>query len=129
MTQVPDVAELTRHLVAMDTINPPGNEHQCSSYLASLLEDAGYQVDVTEFESGRSNVVARLGGERDDDLPICFTGHIDTVPLGNEAWSYDPFGGEIHDGKMYGRGTTDMKGGGSSHGSRCYSTRIFHTKY
>ena len=85
MTQVPDVAELTRHLVAMDTINPPGNEHQCSSYLASLLEDAGYQVDVTEFESGRSNVVARLGGERDDDLPICFTGHIDTVPLGNEA--------------------------------------------
>ena len=111
MTQVPDVAELTRHLVAMDTINPPGNEHQCSSYLASLLEDAGYQVDVTEFASGRSNVVARLGGEKDDDLPICFTGHMDTVPLGNEAWSYDPFGGEVHDGKMYGRGTTDMKGG------------------
>jgi succinyl-diaminopimelate desuccinylase len=111
MSKKIDVVELTRKLVAMDTINPPGNEHQCSLYLAGILEDAGYRIELSEFADGRSNLVARLGGEADNDLPICFTGHMDTVPLGNEIWSYEPFGGEIHDGKIYGRGTTDMKGG------------------
>jgi succinyl-diaminopimelate desuccinylase len=44
-------------------------------------------------------------------LPLCFTGHVDTVPLGNASWSVDPFGGEILDDKMHGRGSTDMKCG------------------
>lgn len=111
MSQKLDVVELTRKLVAMDTINPPGNEHQCSLYLAGILKEVGYEVELSEFADGRSNLVARLGGKKDEDLPICFTGHMDTVPLGNQKWSYDPFGGEIHEGKIYGRGTTDMKGG------------------
>jgi succinyl-diaminopimelate desuccinylase len=105
-----DVIELTRHLVAMDTINPPGNEQQCCDYLASLLEDAGFEVELSEFAAGRSSLVARLGG-RGEGLPICLTGHVDTVPLGTEGWSCDPFGGEISDNKIFGRGTTDMKGG------------------
>ena len=47
----------------------------------------------------------------DEGPPICLTGHVDTVPLGNEPWSVDPFGGEERDGRIFGRGTTDMKGG------------------
>lgn len=105
-----DVIELTRHLVAMDTINPPGNEQQCCDYLADLLETNGFDVQLPEFSAGRSNLVARLGGNG-EAFPICLTGHVDTVPLGTEAWSRDPFGGEICENKIYGRGTTDMKGG------------------
>ena len=111
MIKIPDVVDLTRDLVVMDTINPPGNEHQCCVHLAELLETAGFQVNVSEFADGRSNVVARIGGHDDGGLPICLTGHVDTVPLGNEPWTHDPLGGEIHEGKIYGRGTTDMKGG------------------
>lgn len=111
MTSIPDVVELTRALVAMDTINPPGNEHQCCSYLAGLLEDMGFDVVVSEFANGRSNLVARFGLEGPGTVPICFTGHVDTVPLGNEPWTVDPFAGEIRDGKIFGRGSTDMKAG------------------
>lgn len=51
------------------------------------------------------------GAPRSDRLPLCFTGHIDTVPLGATAWNYDPFAGEIAGDKVYGRGSTDMKSG------------------
>lgn len=111
MTSVPDVIELTRALVAMDTINPPGNEHQCCSYLAGFLEDTGFDVVVTEFADGRSNLVARYTPKGPAVSPICFTGHLDTVPLGNEPWTVDPFAGDVRDGKIFGRGSTDMKAG------------------
>jgi succinyl-diaminopimelate desuccinylase len=107
---VPDVVELTRALVAMDTINPPGNEARCGSYLAELLDAAGFRVEMRSFGVGRANLVARVGSET-GGKPLCFTGHLDTVPLGNEDWAFDPFGGEIAEGRVYGRGTTDMKGG------------------
>lgn len=107
---LPDVVELTRALVAMDTINPPGNEQPCGRYLADLLEEAGFEVDLRSFEEGRANLVARRGG-RDGFKPLCFTGHLDTVPLGEEPWSVEPFEGEVIDGRIYGRGSTDMKGG------------------
>ena len=54
--------------------------------------------------------IARSGGSP-DKRPLCFTGHVDTVPLGAAPWTVDPFAGEISDGKLYGRGTTDMKSG------------------
>ena len=105
----PDVLELTRELVAMDTINPPGNEQRCAAFLASFLEASGFEVELIEFEPGRSNLIARLDGN--GELPLCLTGHLDTVPLGAESWQHDPFAGETWEGAVYGRGTTDMKGG------------------
>jgi succinyl-diaminopimelate desuccinylase len=111
VSSIPDVVDLSRALIAMDTINPPGNEQQCCSYLADILEDGGFDVKVSEFADGRSNLVARIGQQDDGALPICFTGHVDTVPLGAEPWTIDPFSGEIRDGKIYGRGSTDMKAG------------------
>ncbi len=94
----------------MDTINPPGFEHACAVHVAAIFEDAGFAVEMFDFGEGRTNVVARCGG-RDDKPPLCLTGHLDTVPLGNEPWKFDPLGGEISGGRVYGRGTTDMKGG------------------
>ncbi len=102
--------ELTRALVRFDTINPPGNERPCAEYLGRILEDAGFAVSYHEFAETRTSLVARIGGDA-DAKPLCFTGHIDTVPLGAVPWSADPFAADIADGKLYGRGTSDMKGG------------------
>jgi succinyl-diaminopimelate desuccinylase len=55
-------------------------------------------------------LIARIGG-KSDKPPICFTGHVDVVPLGSSKWAHDPFGAEIVDGKLYGRGSSDMKSG------------------
>ena len=105
-----DPIELTRALVGFDTINPPGNERPCAEHLGGLLDDGGFSVSYHEFAEHRSSLVARIGGSA-DAAPLCFTGHIDTVPLGAAPWTVDPFAGEISDGKLYGRGTTDMKSG------------------
>jgi len=105
-----DAIELTRKLVAIESINPGGTEHQCALFLGELLADAGFEVSYHDFAPSRTSVVARRGG-REGAAELCFAGHIDTVPLGNTAWSVDPFGGELIDGKLYGRGVTDMKSG------------------
>ncbi|MDH3673050.1 MAG: M20 family metallopeptidase [Gammaproteobacteria bacterium] len=102
--------QLTQELVRINTINPPGDEHACARYLGKYLEDHGFSVALHEFAENRTNVVARLEGS-DDELPLCFTGHIDTVPLGAAPWSCDPFAGDMDGDKLFGRGTTDMKAG------------------
>lgn len=94
----------------MRTVNPPGDEKDCALYLGHLLEQAGFMVDYYEFAERRTSLVARCGNN-DGKPVICFTGHIDTVPLGSTQWRFDPFGGEIDDGRLYGRGASDMKGG------------------
>jgi succinyl-diaminopimelate desuccinylase len=101
---------LTRELLAFNTMNPPGQEHVCAEYLGKLLEDRGFETDLYEFAEGRTSLVARLQGNN-DKAPICFTGHIDTVPLGGIRWAKDPLKGEIEGGRIYGRGASDMKGG------------------
>ena len=105
-----DPIELSRELISFNTINPPGNELTCILHLERILSAAGLETSLQQFAPGRANLIARVGGVR-SKLPLCFTGHVDTVPLGNASWSVDPFAGEIIDGKMYGRGSTDMKCG------------------
>jgi succinyl-diaminopimelate desuccinylase len=105
-----DPVELSRDLIAFNTINPPGNELRCIRHLEKLLAEAGLQTSLQDFAPDRANLIARIGGDG-GKLPLCFTGHVDTVPLGNAPWSVDPFAGDIIDGKMYGRGSTDMKCG------------------
>jgi succinyl-diaminopimelate desuccinylase len=102
--------DLTRDLIRFDTINPPGNERACAEYLAGILEGAGFSVELLPFGEGRAQLIARIGGSGDRP-PLGFTGHLDTVPLGAQPWSVDPFGAEIRDGKVYGRGASDMKSG------------------
>src|SRR5579862_2105474 len=100
--------ELTRQLVRMDTVNPPGNEHAPAVLLGGLLSDAGFDVAYHSFEPNRTSLVARYCANRALD-PICFTGHLDTVPVGSAHWDCDAHGGEIVDGRLYGRGSSDMK--------------------
>jgi succinyl-diaminopimelate desuccinylase len=105
-----DAVELTRTLIRYETINPPGNERPCAEYLGSMLENAGYSIAYYPMGDNRANLIARIGGS-DNKKPLCFTGHTDVVPLGAAPWSVPPFAAEIADGKLYGRGSTDMKGG------------------
>ena len=102
--------QLTRDLLHFNTINPPGMEKDCARYLGKLLEAAGFEVKYHEFAEARTSVVATIGG-RHEKPPICFTGHIDIVPLGMATWSKGPFAGETDGDRLYGRGSTDMKSG------------------
>ena len=110
MTKVQDAVQLTKELVRMNTINPPGREEPCARHLGALLESAGFQTKYHSYGEGRVSVIATSGGNG-SKLPLCFTGHIDTVPLGAASWNMDPFAGDTDAGKLYGRGTSDMKSG------------------
>jgi succinyl-diaminopimelate desuccinylase len=105
-----NVLELTRELLRFDTINPPGAEGICARQVGRLLEDGGFSVTYHELPDERPSLVARIGGASARP-PLCFTGHLDTVPLGARPWRHDPFAGEVADGRLYGRGASDMKSG------------------
>lgn len=109
-TKTCDPVELAQTLVRMNTVNRPGNEEPCARHVADLLAAAGFECRFSEFGPGRTSVMAKLGG-RPGERPLVFTGHLDVVPLGAAAWTHDPFAAEIVDGKLYGRGASDMKGG------------------
>ena len=105
-----DPRSLTRELLAFDTVNPPGMERACARHLGALLERAGFAVEYHEYAEGRASLIARIGSGGGKP-PICFTGHMDVVPLGAAPWSHEPFAGETDGDRLYGRGSTDMKGG------------------
>ncbi len=105
-----DVVALTRELVRFDTINPPGAEAAAVQHVARLLERAGFALRAHALGPARTSLVAHIGGDGDAP-PLCFTGHIDTVPLGGRPWTRDPHAAEIGDGRLYGRGSSDMKSG------------------
>lgn len=123
MTSYSSAVELTRRLVRENTINPPGNEHRCMAILAPLLREAGFAVDEHRFADGRVNLVARLAAKGAARPPLAFTGHVDTVPLGAKPWTRDPFAAEIDGDRLYGRGTTDMKGGVAAFVDACLRRR------
>ncbi|MFL5918694.1 MAG: M20 family metallopeptidase, partial [Gaiellaceae bacterium] len=102
--------ELLQQLIRFDTTNPPGNEADCMAFVRGLLEDAGCRVETYAKDPARPNVVARLrgGGTR---LPLLLQGHVDVVTTSGQDWSRPPFGGELVDGYVWGRGALDMKGG------------------
>jgi len=104
--------DLTRKLIAFDTISPPGNEADCAKFIAALLEPAGFEITWHDWQSQRPNLIATLPAtEPVSRGSIVYSGHLDTVPLGQAAWNVDPFAGEIRNGRLYGRGTSDMKSG------------------
>jgi len=105
-----DAVALTRELLRFDTVNPPGRERDCARRAAAVLEEAGYAIEFFEYEKDRTSVIARAGGAAGKD-PICFTGHLDVVALGTRPWTKEPFAGETDGGRLYGRGSSDMKAG------------------
>jgi succinyl-diaminopimelate desuccinylase len=106
-----DPVATTQKLITYDTINPPGNEEACGQFVAGMLEAYGFHVERQHFGEKRINVVADFKGTNTDLDPLLLTGHLDTVPLGELDWQFDPLGGEIIGDKLYGRGSSDMKAG------------------
>ena len=102
-------AELLQRLIRFDTSNPPGNERACVEWIAGVLRDIGVEPRLLAKDPERPSLVARLPG-RGSAPPFLMQGHIDVVPAkGN--WRRPPFGAEIADGYIWGRGALDMKGG------------------
>lgn len=110
MHPIPDALSLAQTLIRIDTVNPPGNEEACADLLQPMLEQAGFCVDSHMHAPSRVSLVARVGN-RNATSRLCFVGHLDTVPLGRRAWTHPPFGADIVDGRLYGRGACDMKSG------------------
>lgn len=103
--------EVTGHLQALlriDTVNPPGNETAAARYLAGVLDGAGIPHEIAEGTPGRGNLVARRRGGG-AGRPVILLGHTDVVGVEPERWTHDPFGGEVADGAIWGRGAVDMK--------------------
>ena len=101
--------ELLQRLIRFDTTNPPGRERECIEWIQQLLDERGCSVRVVARDSERPNLIARLPGEGLAP-PLLLQGHIDVVPA-EGSWSRPPFGGEVADGHVWGRGALDMKSG------------------
>jgi Peptidase family M20/M25/M40 len=102
------LVELTTALVRAAGQNPPGEEAATVEVLCAAAAELGLDVVETAVERGRNNMRITLEGGTGPGLLLL--GHTDVVPVG-EGWTEDPFGGAVHDGRIYGRGASDMKGG------------------
>jgi succinyl-diaminopimelate desuccinylase len=113
-----ELVALTQALIRFPTVNPPGEAYRpCAEFLGRRLEARGFQVDYVRAEGApgdsdahpRINLVARWESGRPGPC-VHFNGHIDVVEPG-EGWTVPPFEGLVRDGRVYGRGACDMKGG------------------
>lgn len=105
-----------RDMVRTPSVFLPGvsgaNEQAVAQLIFDLLDEWGLHPQQWEVQPGRPNIVAELPGSRGSGPLLLFEGHTDVVTPGDtQAWTHDPFGATVVDGKMYGRGTADMKGG------------------
>ncbi|MBS3649638.1 acetylornithine deacetylase/succinyl-diaminopimelate desuccinylase family protein [Pseudaminobacter sp. 19-2017] len=113
-----DLVSLTLELIRFPTVNPPGEAYRpCAEHIGARLGEGGFAIEYIRAEGApgdsdrypRTNIVARREGELAGPT-VHFNGHIDVVEPG-QGWSLDPFKGVVRDGRVYGRGACDMKGG------------------
>jgi acetylornithine deacetylase/succinyl-diaminopimelate desuccinylase-like protein len=104
-----EVTGLLQELIRVDTTNPPGNETAAAELLRSYLEESGVGCELYARVPERANLVARIPG-RGDGPALLFLSHTDVVLADASEWSADPFGGELREGEVWGRGALDMKG-------------------
>ncbi len=102
---------LLREIIGIPSPNPPGDTREVARFLAKAAQGIGLDATIFQVEDIYASVVARLdgaGGERS----LLLNGHIDTVPVGNRSkWTVDPFVATLRNGRIFGRGSTDCKGG------------------
>lgn len=105
--------KLTQKVISYNSENPPGNEWDLAQFIINDMKSCGLEVKTYSYEKRRPNIVATFKGT----LPrkqaareaILITPHFDTVPIG-KGWKFKPLGGQIHQGRIYGRGASDDKG-------------------
>ncbi|POM26626.1 Succinyl-diaminopimelate desuccinylase [Actinomadura rubteroloni] len=113
MTAEDEVVQFCQELIRIDTSNPGDNsgpgERVAAEYVAEKLADVGVEARLFESHPGRTSLVARIEGEDRSRDALLLHGHLDVVPAKAADWTRDPFGGEIADGCVWGRGAVDMK--------------------
>jgi len=107
------VADL-RELIRIPSINPPppdapDGERRAAEWIAGVLDETGLDSEILEIVPGRGSVFARLRGDGTGGEPLLLLGHLDVVPVSPDLWAHDPFGGDVADGYVWGRGAVDMK--------------------
>ncbi len=102
-----EVVRLLSDLVRIDTVNPPGDVRAAFKICEATLAGAGFVCRSVDIDPAKPNLIAEIGV---DGPVLCFNAHLDTVPVGERSdWVHDPFGAEIADGRIYGRGAGDDK--------------------
>ena len=96
-------------IIQFDTTNPPGNELPLARYLESALRDEGIETKLLETGENRAQLIGRIHGAG-ARRPLILLAHMDVVGVERDKWTRDPFGGEVDDGYLYGRGAIDDKG-------------------
>ena len=104
-----EIVALTRELIRIDTTNPPGRETPVAVHLRDYLLRNGVAAELVARDPERANLVARLRGTGGGPS-IALLGHTDVVLADDDAWSVNPFGGEVRGNHLWGRGALDMKG-------------------
>src|SRR3546814_5013671 len=107
-----ETVELLQGLIRNACINDgdptSGQEVRNADLLSSYLGSAGLDVERFDAAPGRTSLVARIEGSDPEAASLCLMGHTDVVPVSHEGWERDPFGGELVDGEVWGRGAIDM---------------------
>ncbi len=108
-----ELCDLAADLVSIPTENPPGGESPAAEFVCDWFHDAGIDAElIAEPDPDRLQVGARVGPEDPAGKTVVLNGHLDVVPAGDpEAWARDPYGGVVENGRLYGRGSADMKTG------------------
>ncbi len=109
---VDEVTDLLQHLIRNACVNDgtvgSGHEHRSVDTLRAYLEGSGCDIETYDSRPGRESIVARIEGSDPDAPSLMLMGHLDVVPANEERWTRDPFGGELVDGVVWGRGAVDM---------------------
>jgi acetylornithine deacetylase/succinyl-diaminopimelate desuccinylase-like protein len=108
-TERDELVELLRALIRIKSVNPPGDEILAARYVEGVLAAEGILSTVIEPFPGRGSIVARVHGDGSGGDPLLLLSHLDVVPADPAGWSHDPFGGDLADGCVWGRGALDMK--------------------
>src|SRR3569623_871998 len=107
------LVKLTQKLLQFNSVNPPGNELDIARFIEKDMKSLGLDVKMISYAKNRPNVIATLRGtwprKKAASEALLITPHIDTVPFG-QGWKFDPLGGTIHKGRIYGSGASDDKG-------------------